>query len=366
MDNGSLNQLPLPTLDQFAVEVATSATNEWLSPFVQHLAHLLNSADVAVVLRSGSALQLLAGTGQPPPLTASDGSEGEALWLPLPGVPDALVWVRASVEAQAAQAKLEGWLGVAGLGVARLLQVQEAERQRVARDHFFSMVNHDLKSPLSSIKAMADLVLRKLQRGTLDPATPKGRDDLLERLGFVSQRVKDLAELIDEIAEVSYIERGRLDLNQQKVSLVSVLGDCVQRIQDELDRTVQIEDLDEPLYVRGDARRLSQLFHHLLKNAVRYSEPETPIVVRFTADGEAFQVEVEDRGSGMDEEQQSHLFHEYGRVVQKGATGLGVGLFLAHALTVAHGGSIALQSVPDEGTTVRVTLPCLKDEPTPA
>ncbi len=362
MDHVSPTLPPLPTLDTFATQVATASDEQWMADFARCVARLLNTPDVALFLRDGNGMKPLAALGELPSLVSYGGGdfprrEEESLLFALPGQEEALLWVRTPVEIDAAQAQLEGWLALASLGLARHQQAREMERQRAARDHFFSMVNHDLKGPLSSIKAMADLILRKLQRGTLDPATPEGRADLLERLGFMSQRVKDLAALIDEIGEISYIERGRLQMHQQKVSIGSILRDGIDGILADRDRTIRLEEGDDPLYVRGDSRRLSQLFTNVLKNAASYSEPDTPITVRVMSMDSRVLVEIEDQGPGIEAEQQARLFQEYGHSVQRGSSGLGAGLFIAHALVVAHEGTIALDSTPGKGTTVRVTLP---------
>lgn len=361
MDKVSPTLPPLPTLDTFATRVATASDEQWLADFARCVARLLDTPDVALFLRDGDGLKPLATQGELPSLVADERGdfprrEEDGLLFALPGLEEALLWARTPVELDAAQAQLEGWLALASLGLARHQQAREMERQRAARDHFFSMVNHDLKGPLSSIKAMTDLILRKLQRGTLDPATPEGRADLLERLGFMSQRVKDLATLIDEIGEISYIERGRLQLHQQKVSIGSILRDGIDGILAERARTIRLEG-DDLLYVRGDSRRLSQLFTNLLKNAASYSEPDTPITVRLRALDSRVLVEVEDQGPGIEAEQRARLFREYGHSVQRGSSGLGAGLFIAHALVVAHDGTITLDSTPGKGTTVRVLLP---------
>ncbi len=361
-----------PSLDQFAEQVATQADDRWLTSFVESVQqHIKETEGVALFVQprqreARGDLEPLAHVGEVPalPQGSLQGLPRRAaggLLLPIPSLAEGsgALWLGTPQEAEAVQLQLRGFLAVAGIGLARRQQVREAELQRTARDHFFSMVNHDLKSPLASVKAMADLLVRKVQRGTLDPATEAGRADLLERLGFLSRRVKDMALMIDEIGDVSTIERGRILLNPTQADLGSLVRISVDRMEQASERSIQIEHAENSrLPVLVDEIRLIQVCHILLQNATAYSEPETPIVVRLTRqEGKAAQVSIEDQGMGIREETQQRLFYEYGRSVQERSTGLGVGLYIASALLQAHGGTLALTSQPGRGTTVQFTLP---------
>ncbi|MGH2544817.1 MAG: sensor histidine kinase, partial [Ardenticatenaceae bacterium] len=328
---------PFPTLVQFAELVATGEDNVWSQQFVDVVRHHLPDTEAAVLwARSGQpesrGFVPLASTGDPsspsPDSLERLPSRGEGeLVLSLPGVSenDSALWLATTLALEEAQRPLAGWLAVAGMGIARRQQALEMERQRKARDHFFSMVNHDLKGPLASIKAMTDLIMRKVERGTLDPASEEGRADLLERLTFLSRRAKDMARLIDQIGDVTTIERGRLLLNRRWADLRSILRTSVERIELETGRTIDIEANGEPLLGEVDEYRLMQVLHILLKNALDYSEPETPVTARMAAGDRHLQLEITDQGRGISAQQKALLFQEYGRAVQNMSCGLGVG-----------------------------------------
>lgn len=357
---------PLPTLAAFAEQVARQPDEPWLPDFCRIVQLCLpDHPPVALLHVEEEALRPLASSGEEGlplptalPETLPQRTE-KGLLLALPAVATGALWVGTRQPAPEVEATLAGWLAVAGLALHRQVQGQEAEKQRTARDHFFSMVNHDLKSPLASIKAMSDLIVRKMARGTLDPSSEEGKGELAERLNFLSQRVKDLALLIDEIGEVSNIERGRLELHLMRTEVGSVVRASVERLQERYGRAVQVEGGAEALMVQADAQRLAQICHHLLKNAILYSQPDSPIVVHLAArDGQA-RVQVVDKGAGIPPEQAAKLFHEYGRAVQTSPSGLGVGLYVAAALARTHGGTLSLESKVGNGTTLTLALPLL-------
>jgi signal transduction histidine kinase len=357
-----------PTLEAFAQEVATADAEQWLQSFVTAVNQRLpERSEVALFLQQAGTLESLASTGEVPPVSRSalrdlPRAEKDRVLLAVPCVPEALLWLRTSLSLEEAQDRLGGWLAIAGIGLARHQQEQAAKRHEASRNHFFSMVNHELKSPLSSIKAMSDLIVRKIDRGTLDPSTEEGRADLMERLSFLSMRVREMASLIDEISDVANIERARLVLNPRKNNLSSLVGASIDEIEEATGRKVEYEDPEEPLYVNVDARRFTKVFSILLKNACDYSTPDTPIQVRSREEESTALVEIEDHGRGIEEEQLARLFHEYGRSVQSNGGGLGIGLYLAGKLVAAHSGSVQLESKPGEGTKASVRLPLASEE----
>jgi signal transduction histidine kinase len=357
-----------PTLEAFAQEVVTASAEQWIQTFVTAVKQRLSErSEAALFLQQVGALGSLASTGETPSLSPDvlhelPYAEQDTVMLPVPCVPEALLWLRTSLSLEEAQERLGGWLAVAGIGLARHQQEQAAKRHEASRNHFFSMVNHELKSPLSSIKAMSDLIVRKIDRGTLDPATEEGRADLTERLGFLSMRVREMASLIDEISDVAAIERARLVLNPQQSDLSSIVRVSIDNIAEDAGRAVAYEDPDEPLLVNVDARRFVKVFSILLKNACDYSMPDSPIHVRVRQEGSHALVEVEDHGRGIEEERLERLFHEYGRSVQGPGGGLGIGLYLAGKLVAAHRGTVQLESKNGAGTTASVRLPLVSDE----
>lgn len=354
---------PTRTLDAFAARVAESAPEDWAPLLLDHVAAEAGGGAAALlVAHERDALHVLASRGRtlphPPPgeIGAPRSEEGCRL-LPLAGPPSALLIVEGEGEADALAMKVAGWLAVASLGLARQQQRSALRRQAEARDHFFSMVNHDLKGPLASVKALSDLVLRKVERGTLDLSTESGQEDLLDRLRLLSGRVADMARLIDTIGEISQIERGRLQIQSRRGELCAILRQLTDQFADQETHPIVVTLPDEPLYFQGDPRRIEQLFHHLLDNAARYSPADTEIRLQVTLDDGQVRVEIEDEGEGIEPDRMARLLHEYGHGIQSGSAGLGIGLYLANAVAVAHGGRILLESRPGRGTHVTTILP---------
>jgi signal transduction histidine kinase len=357
------------SLEQLAARVASGEDGLWLQEFVAVIKDRLPGTSGVVLFtrpdEPGRGEYLpVAASGEPPTLSPDlfrhlpwQGAGEVLLPLPILNGDGAALWLRTTLGVEEVRQQLAGWLEVAGIGLARRQQVREMERQRAARDHFFSMVNHDLKGPLASIKAMTDLLVRKLGRGTLDPSTAEGREDLMERLAFLSRRAKDMATLIDEIGDLAMIERGRLVLNKRRTDACSILRISIERIEDETGRAITLETSGVPCLTEADEHRLAQIFHILLKNATLYSESGTPVTARVTKGDNQVHIEISDEGRGVSEDQKAHLFQEYGRSVQGPSSGLGIGLYVAAALVAEHGGSLELESEQGEGTTVHVALP---------
>lgn len=241
------------------------------------------------------------------------------------------------------------------LSVANL-QFTEAKRgEDKARDRFLSALSHELRTPLTSILGFTQVIRKRLSSA---PGTDNRLLDQLEVLWTQAQR---LNRLIDTFVDLSNIERGEFEINLGKVDLPIVLRAAVAQALGQARSRQPVEtQVSEPsIWVHGDGKRLEQVFTHIVSNAIRYSPPEQPVLVicRMEKMQGRVIIDVSDKGPGIPSNLRKDIFERSNPGDAQRSGGLGVGLYLSKTVVEAHGGHIALQSSPLEGTTITITLP---------
>jgi len=246
-------------------------------------------------------------------------------------------------------------LGTALLAGYLLLRDMHREAETAEmRSQFVASVSHELKTPLTSIRAHAETLLLGRAR------SPETTSDYLKTIVSESER---LTRLVDSVLDFSRIERGRKAYQLQETRLEEVVQSAARAMAyplSQLGFTLTIaSDGSEPT-LRADPEALTQAILNLLGNAMKYSGDSKRIEMRIgTRDGEAF-VDVIDHGIGIARDEQSRIFERFHRV-QSDATsdiaGTGLGLPLALHVVEAHQGRIAVVSNPGRGSTFSVLLP---------
>lgn len=237
--------------------------------------------------------------------------------------------------------------------------VQERTRELIeanaAKDEFLSIASHELKTPLSSLKGMTQLLRRRLERA--------GSNEV-SSLASIERSIRRMELLINDLLDTSLITTGIFVLRPARCDLVTL---CQRLIEDFLASTLQappvtLEKPDKPIEVDIDVERISQVILNLLANAQKYSPEGAPITLKLERGDDACSISVSDRGVGIPPEMLSHLFERFYRVPgiepQTGShVGLGLGLYISHKIVESHGGAITVQSHPGSGSTFSITLP---------
>lgn len=237
--------------------------------------------------------------------------------------------------------------------------VQERTRELIeanaAKDEFLSIASHELKTPLSSLKGMTQLLRRRLERA--------GSNEV-SSLASIERSIRRMELLINDLLDTSLITTGIFVLRPARCDLVTL---CQRLIEDFLASTLQappvtLEKPDKPIEVDIDVERISQVILNLLANAQKYSPEGAPITLKLERGDDACSISVSDRGVGIPPEMLSHLFERFYRVPgiepQTGShVGLGLGLYISHKIVESHGGTITVQSHPGSGSTFSITLP---------
>ena len=233
------------------------------------------------------------------------------------------------------------------------LATTELREQITLRDEFMSTVSHDLKSPLTFIKGMANLRRRRAQ------PTPENQS-LLDALDQIEASAGRMAQQLDELVDASRLQAGAtLELRRDRVDLLELARKSVREHQQTTDRHVLhvTTDLAE-LPGRWDGVRLARVLDNLLDNAVKYSPRGGSIEVSLRSDNGHAVLRVVDRGEGIPPSDLPHIFERFhrGRNVQR-IPGTGIGLAGVHRIVELHNGDISVDSRIGEGTTFTIRLP---------
>ncbi|HEX8994708.1 MAG TPA: HAMP domain-containing sensor histidine kinase [Ktedonobacterales bacterium] len=235
-------------------------------------------------------------------------------------------------------------------------------------DEFLSIASHELRSPLTSLKAALQLAQRRLSK--LNDQSPTSEvvaqlDTVRGLLVTAEQQVDRQDRLVGDLLDVSRIRAGRLEFRHAICDLGSIVTDAVeeQRLSWP-ERTIILRAPQDPLPIDADAHRIGQVVTNLLTNALKYSMPDADVAVTVTVKGAVARVAVRDHGPGLTKQQQAHIWERFHRVanirqLSGSGAGLGLGLHIARTIVEHHKGSVGVRSVPLRGSTFWFTLPLL-------
>lgn len=234
--------------------------------------------------------------------------------------------------------------------VRRRLEVSEATTARYQQA--FHFVAHEMRTPLTAIQGSSELMTRyKLSE-------PKRQE-----LGMmINSESKRLAKMITTFLDVEKLGAGQMELRVTEFRLQELVDTCYQRAMPLAERKqIRItSEVDDELRVHADRELLEYALYNLITNAIKYSSPETDVVVRAEAGSGQTAISVQDHGMGMDAGEVKNLFRKFyrtRRAEQSGETGTGIGLSIVHEIVTHHGGRMAVESAPGKGSTFTVLLP---------
>jgi PAS domain S-box-containing protein len=226
----------------------------------------------------------------------------------------------------------------------------EKEVEQVKSD-FVSGVSHELKTPLASIKAFAEI---------LSDGEVAGTDEMRRVCTCIETEVDRLTRLINNLLNLSKIEAGIIKVTRTTFPAREVLEKVAQVLEPHASKRRQALRLELSEYLpslTADRDMVEQMVINLVSNAVKYTPEGGSVWLRGKVAGRSLSVEVEDTGPGIAPEHQERVFDKFYRVPGERAAGTGLGLPLARRLARMHGGDIALTSQPGRGTCFRLTLP---------
>lgn len=225
-----------------------------------------------------------------------------------------------------------------------------------AKSDFLSVAAHQLRTPLSAVHWVNSVLLEE-HMGTLSP----------EQKSYIMKAEESnnrMIHLVDDMLTITRIENGKMNYHFYALSLNEILSTMIADFMPKAqEKGVTLSHRAEPdiaTDVLVDPEKIRFVFENLLENAIRYTPKGGTIVVALTRSGEMLSVTVKDSGIGISESEQKNIFTKFFRAanaVKVVTDGTGLGLFVAKAITLQHGGTIAFESTLGKGSTFTVLLP---------
>lgn len=233
------------------------------------------------------------------------------------------------------------------------VKLQALDKQK---DKFLGMASHELKTPITSIKAFSQVLYRKLDR--------KEHQEYASLLENINSQTDKVTKLINDLLNVSNIEEGKLVLNKEKFSIDELLSKTISDMQYTTDshKIIKEGSIKKPVY--GDADRLSQVLSNLLTNALKYSPRADKVVVQLSENKNYAKISVKDFGPGIEKEDQQKIFERFYRTKDhedKNIAGFGLGLYISAEIIKRHHGEISVKSIKGKGSIFSFTVPLYKN-----
>ncbi|MGZ8259389.1 MAG: hybrid sensor histidine kinase/response regulator [Caldimonas sp.] len=267
------------------------------------------------------------------------------------------VWTDVSITAiRDRDGRLNGFVSILrDLTEQRRIEELEAEGRRILE--FIAMLSHELRNPLAPIQnAVSILKLQQSQEQTGKYAEMIGR------------QVTHLTRLVDDLMDVSRVTTGKIELERASLelnTLVQVAVDSMRATLEGFEHSIELRLAPQPVFVDGDAVRLTQVVVNLLNNAAKYTPPKGRIEISLERNHSAVRVEVNDNGIGMSESLIQRAFDPFvqgERTLDRSEGGLGIGLTLVKRIVEMHGGSVLASSAGQgKGSRFTIMLPLSKE-----
>lgn len=238
---------------------------------------------------------------------------------------------------------------------------QEMEQLNRLRDDFLSMTSHELRTPLTTILGNSEFLKHNLQKynDTDKDGKKLSAEQTLDILDKIIQQAARLNRLISEMLEITHMHSEDFRLKyRENVNIVKLTQQIVENQSQASKRAIRLDTNQESIVATADDARVEQVLNNLIGNAIKYSPQDTPIELRLEKLDNKVIVAIADKGSGISEEAQQHIFERFYRANQKAQSdGLGLGLYITHELITKMGGHIWLESQVGQGSTFYFSLP---------
>lgn len=229
-------------------------------------------------------------------------------------------------------------------------ELKEADETRMK---FIGMASHELKTPLTAIKANVDFILSE--------RAGKVPDDLKSHLLTIQRNTNRIQATMDHMLDLTRIKSGRLQIDREPILLSEVVRGYVHEVKP-LDKMLTIQiDIPEGLVVYADRNRLHDIFINLLSNAFKFTPERGTVSIIANPKGDQILCEIRDTGMGISGDNLQKIFEEFYQVEGGKYGGTGLGLSIAKQMIEVHGGNIWVESSPGQGSTFFFTLPAFKE-----
>jgi hypothetical protein len=236
--------------------------------------------------------------------------------------------------------------------IGSVLEITDQKQNEQRKNDFIGMVSHELKTPLTSLKAYIQMLLRS--------ALKQQDNSSVTALKQAEKQVKKMTSMINGFLNLSRLESGKLLLELQEIDLNLLIQEVVTDIKLTAGTHKFVFIPSEPLKIKVDVDKITHVISNLLSNSVKYSQEGSVIEVKAQLNKEFALVTVRDEGIGVNSNDLDKLFDRYYRVEgsnTKFISGFGIGLYLSAEIIHLHHGRIWVESEVDKGSTFYFSLP---------
>ena len=238
--------------------------------------------------------------------------------------------------------KIIAWFGVC-------TDIEEQKREMEKKDQFISMASHELKTPVTSLKAYTEILMMELE-----PGNTTGALSILDKM---NKQIDKLTRLIGDLLDASKVNSEQLNFYLEKIDFNELVEEVTGIIQLTSNKHKIELQLSESRIIEGDRERLGQVITNLLSNAIKYSPEADRIIVSSLINDDGIKLCVQDFGIGIPLEEQPKLFNRFFRVMNNTYPGLGLGLFICNEIIKRHSGRMEFKSQEGKGSVFCFTLP---------
>lgn len=237
-------------------------------------------------------------------------------------------------------------------------QTEELRKTIIGRDKLYSVIAHDLRSPMGSIKMVLNMLILNLPSDTIGP-------EMYELLAMANQTTEDVFSLLDNLLKWTKSQIGKLKVVYQDIDMVEVTEGVIEifSMVAELKKISIRLETPSKLEVYADIDMIKTVIRNLLSNAIKFSNEETEILVTVQEQEGMAVVSVKDSGCGIDEENQKKLLHtdtHFSTFGTNNEEGSGLGLLLCQDFVIKNGGRLWFTSAKGEGSTFSFSIPLKK------
>lgn len=224
---------------------------------------------------------------------------------------------------------------------------QEVSKTDTYRRDLMANVSHDLKTPLTMIKAYAEMI---------KDITIDDKEKTIKNLDVIIEETERLNILVNDILELSKLQNNQDNLDIEEFDIVSLIKDILRRYEiiKETENYNLILESPESIIVKADTKRISQVIYNLINNAVNYTGDDLRVIVRLTEESKDCLVEIIDTGKGIDEEDLQNIWNRYYKQEKnhkRNIVGTGLGLSIVKNILEQHHFDYGVKSIKNHGTT---------------
>lgn len=229
-------------------------------------------------------------------------------------------------------------------------QEENIKELLLKKDEFISIASHELKTPITSLKAALQLLTRMK-----DNPSPTMFPILLAQS---TRSMEKVTSLVDDLLNVTRLNEGQIQLNKSTFNIAALLNACCTHVRADGKHEIIVQG-DSAIEVYADENRIDQVVVNFVNNAVKYAPLSKDIYMLISKDNGMTKVSIKDNGPGIPEEKKIHLFDRYYRTDYEGGqySGLGLGLYICSEIIKRHGGNIGVDSEVGKGSSFWFTLP---------